>query len=217
MTAGATRAARVAATRRSILDAAERLFAEHGIAAVSGRQISEAAGQGNTAAVGYHFGTKTELVRAVARRHVDPIERRRAERIEAVGDSDSLREWIECLVLPATDHLASLGGPTWFGRFAARVMADQELRPIIQDEGMSPHVNRALSAGLDRCLAGLAPEVRAERDTMAKQLVVLMPSTRETMLAAGAPTPRATWQEAGAGLVDALVGLYLAPATPAPR
>lgn len=216
MTAGATRAARVAATRRAILDAAERLFAEHGIAAVSGRQISEAAGQGNTAAVGYHFGTKTELVRAVARRHLDPIERRRAERIAALGEAGSLRDWIECLVLPATDHLASLGGPTWFGRLAARLMADQDLRPIVQ-EGMSPQANRALSAGLDRCLADLSPQVRAERDTMAKQLVVLMPSTRETMLAAGAPTPRATWQEAGAGLVDALVGLYLAPVTPAPR
>jgi cytochrome P450 len=51
-----------------ILATTERLFAERGIHAVSNRQISEAAGQGNSAAVGYHFGTKADLVRAIARR-----------------------------------------------------------------------------------------------------------------------------------------------------
>ncbi|MGO4759077.1 TetR family transcriptional regulator, partial [Streptomyces sp. 2MCAF27] len=58
------RAEQVSATRELILTAAERLFAERGVYAVSNRQVSEAAGQGNNAAVGYHFGTKADLVRA---------------------------------------------------------------------------------------------------------------------------------------------------------
>src|SRR3546814_2769538 len=41
-----------------ILQAAEDCFGEHGIDAVSLRQIAIAAGQGNTAAVQYHFGSK---------------------------------------------------------------------------------------------------------------------------------------------------------------
>ncbi|MEV0038015.1 TetR family transcriptional regulator, partial [Streptomyces sp. NPDC050804] len=56
MTGRAVRAERGDATRELILVTAERLFAEHGVFAVSNRQVSEAAGQGNNAAVGYHFG-----------------------------------------------------------------------------------------------------------------------------------------------------------------
>ena len=40
------RSEQVAATRRRIASTAERLFAEQGVATVSNRQISEAAGQG---------------------------------------------------------------------------------------------------------------------------------------------------------------------------
>ncbi len=56
-------------TREAILAAAEWLFAERGMYAVSNRQISEAAGQGNNAAACYHFGTRTELLRAIESKH----------------------------------------------------------------------------------------------------------------------------------------------------
>jgi len=46
-----SRTDRASLTREAILIAAERLFAEHGVFAVSNRQVSEAAGQGNNAAV----------------------------------------------------------------------------------------------------------------------------------------------------------------------
>ena len=68
-----SRAERAHATRELILTAAEQLFAEHGVVAVSNRQVSEAAGQGNNTAVGYHFGTKADLVRAIARKHAAPV------------------------------------------------------------------------------------------------------------------------------------------------
>ena len=67
-----SRTDRASLTREAILTAAERLFAEHGVFAVSNRQVSEAAGQGNNAAVGYHFGTKTDLVRAIEHKHAHP-------------------------------------------------------------------------------------------------------------------------------------------------
>ena len=60
-TARSVRAERASTTQEAILKAAERLYAEHGVFAVSNRQVSEAAGQGNNAAVGYHFGTKADL------------------------------------------------------------------------------------------------------------------------------------------------------------
>lgn len=62
---GERRNVRGEATRRRILAAAEKVFAEHGIAAAPLRDIGVAAGQRNHAAVQYHFGDRDELVRAL--------------------------------------------------------------------------------------------------------------------------------------------------------
>ncbi|UYM24682.1 TetR family transcriptional regulator [Streptomyces albus] len=59
-------------TRTHLLDAAEHLFAEHGYRGTSVRAITKLAGA-NLAAVGYHFGSKAELMAAVARRVIEPI------------------------------------------------------------------------------------------------------------------------------------------------
>ncbi|WP_329048387.1 TetR/AcrR family transcriptional regulator [Amycolatopsis sp. NBC_01488] len=208
------KAARASATRESILVTAERLFAEHGVQVVSNRHISEAAGQGNNAAVNYHFGTKVDLVRAIVRKHAEPMERLRAELVEATGDDAGLREWVACLVRPSTTYLRELGAPTWFARFSAQVMTDPALRAIIAEESLaSPALARAVE-GLNRCLDGLPADVRAERSDMARQLMIHMTAERERALAEGTPTPRATWDDAGTGLIDAVTGLLLAPVTP---
>lgn len=52
------------ATRRRLLEAATRLFSEHGYAAVTVRDITRAA-ETNLAAVNYHFGGKLGLYEAV--------------------------------------------------------------------------------------------------------------------------------------------------------
>ena len=46
---------------------------------------------------------------------------------------------------------------------------------------------------------------------MARQLMVHMFAERERALADGTPTPRSSWHGAATGLIDALVGLWLAP------
>src|ERR1700754_1249200 len=127
-TARALKSDRANNTREAILTTAERLFAEHGVHSVSNRQVSEAAGQGNNAAVGYHFGTKTDLVRAIARKHAEQIDVQRRRMVAEVSGSTEVRDWVACLVRPLTDHLASLGHPTWFARFGAQAMADPALR-----------------------------------------------------------------------------------------
>lgn len=213
------RAEQVQATRELIMTAAERLFAEQGVAAVSARQIGEAAGQGNTAAVGYHFGTKTGLVQAVIRKHTDDIERIRARMAAAAEGSGDLRAWVSCLVRPSTDHLASLGAPTWFARFAVQVLADPGLRPLLMNETYaSPALGQALK-GVDGCLSGLPATVRAERDDMVLALIVHVIGRHERLLAGAArepaaPDPRASWHGTATGLTDAIVGLYQAPVTP---
>jgi AcrR family transcriptional regulator len=215
MAARTARTERVSATRETILTTAERLFAEHGLFAVSNRQVSEAAGQGNNAAVGYHFGTKADLVRAIVRRHAEPIERLRARMLAELGDSPCVRDWVACLVRPITGHLAALGSPTWYARFGAQVMTDPGFRGIMTEESLSSPTLQQIIDGLDGCLPRLPVDVRLERGDMARQLMVHMVAERERALADGTPTPRASWADAAAGLIDAITAIWLAPVTPA--
>ncbi|MEV6228767.1 TetR family transcriptional regulator [Saccharopolyspora shandongensis] len=213
MSGKTVRAERVNATREQILAAAERLFAEHGVFAVSNRQVSEAAGQGNNTAVGYHFGTKADLVRAIARRHSAQIERLRLTMVAEADGSTDVRDWVACLVCPVTEHLAALGSPTWFARFGAQVMTDPALREIMIDESLTAPSLLTVLDGLNRCLPDLPVDVRLERGDMARQLMVHMCAERERALAEGTATPRNNWRDAANGLIDAIVGMWLAPVT----
>jgi AcrR family transcriptional regulator len=70
-------------TKDQILDAAERLFAEHGYDAASLRDITAAAGV-NLAAVNYHFSSKEALFGAVFARKLAPISRQRLDQLDAL-------------------------------------------------------------------------------------------------------------------------------------
>ncbi|OMB81612.1 TetR/AcrR family transcriptional regulator [Mycolicibacterium conceptionense] len=207
------RADRATTTQEAILKAAERLYAEHGVFAVSNRQVSEAAGQGNNAAVGYHFGTKTDLVRAIEHKHRGPIECLREQMVADTGDSASLRDWVSCLVQPLTDHLAALGNPTWYARFAAQVMTDPAYHNIVVRDALSSPSLVQVIEGMNNCLPELPADVRAERNIMARNLLMHSCADRERAMAQGGNVPRASWQGAASGLIDAIVGLWMAPVT----
>ncbi|MCV7317066.1 helix-turn-helix transcriptional regulator [Mycolicibacillus parakoreensis] len=212
----ANRTDRASSTREAILTAAERLFAERGVFSVSNRQVSEAAGQGNNAAVGYHFGSKTDLVREIERRHRMPVETLRERMVAHVGDSADLRDWVSCLVRPLTDHLAALGNPTWYARFAAQVMADPAYQDIVVKDALSSVSLVEVLNGINRCLPELPVKARQARNVMARNLLMHTCADVERSLAAGA-SASISWTEAGVGLIDAIVGLWLAPATPLPE
>ncbi|MDO0930599.1 TetR family transcriptional regulator [Streptomyces sp. DG2A-72] len=216
MVGRAVRAEQVNATRELILTAAERLFAERGVYAVSNRQVSEAAGQGNNAAVGYHFGTKADLIRAIVRKHDGRIEEIRSRLLAGIDDSTDVRDWVDCLVRPVPEHLAALGSPTWYARFCAQVMTDPTLYEIMIEESLGSPTLRQVIDGLRSCLPELPADVRAERGDMARHLILHVSAERERALAENAPTPRASWNDAATGLTDAVVGIWLAPVTPSP-
>ena len=77
------------------------LFAERGVDGVTVRQIAEAAGQKNHAAVGYHFGSKEALVRAIVvhgARLIDDLRNRMLDRLEARGGPASVLDVTDVLV-----------------------------------------------------------------------------------------------------------------------
>ena len=83
-----------------------RLFAQRGVDGVTVRQIAEAAGQKNHAAVGYHFGSKDELVRAVivdGARRIDLCRNAWLDAVEARGGPATVLEVVEGLVRTSLD------------------------------------------------------------------------------------------------------------------
>ncbi|WP_027852530.1 TetR/AcrR family transcriptional regulator [Marinobacterium litorale] len=89
-------------TATRIIGAAEALFAEQGFAETTMRQITARA-EVNLAAVNYHYGSKSGLIEAVARRFMDPLcqrlESMLAERAMGEGESQAaLDELIEMLM-----------------------------------------------------------------------------------------------------------------------
>ncbi|MEV6302982.1 TetR/AcrR family transcriptional regulator [Actinoplanes sp. NPDC051861] len=199
------RAEQVEQTRTAILVTAERLFAEHGVFSVSHRQISEAAGQGNNAAVGYHFGGRDDLVRAVVRRHAGPMEEIRRRLSLRYAGSTNVRDWVTCEVRSFTEHLAELGDQSWYARFAAQVMTEPSLRELAAEELRDVPMLNAIAASLHACLE-LPPPVLRERYDMAHTLIVHICAQHER-----SATP--DWERVAAGLIDAIEGIYRAPCT----
>ncbi len=72
-----------AATRARILEAAKRLFGEHGFKAVTVRDICREA-EANVAAVNYHFGDKLGLYREILQSAIDAM-RETTEEARAAG------------------------------------------------------------------------------------------------------------------------------------
>jgi AcrR family transcriptional regulator len=202
---------RSSATREALLLAAERLFAERGMYAVSNRQISEAANQGNNAAACYHFGARTDLLRAIESKHRAPIEELRGQMLDTIAGSTDLRDWVGTLVCPLTDHLAALGNPSWYARFAAQAMADPNYRQIVTKDALtSPQLVHAMK-GINQRLPDLPKRVRAQRIAMARNLLMHTCAEHEGELAEDGLHAGTSWTVEADGLIDAIVGLWQAP------
>jgi AcrR family transcriptional regulator len=141
-------------TEQRLLLAAERLFAAHGIGAVSLRSVMGAAAA-NTAAVHYHFGSKDELVAALLRDRTEEMRRRRVELIQQVRDrgGPTSRDVAEVLARPIFDTVAD-GGADY-----VRVLGELMTRP-----DAVPGLREAFSvqeADWDRLYADARPELDA--------------------------------------------------------
>jgi AcrR family transcriptional regulator len=93
--------------RETILDAAERLFAERGIDAVSLRTINTEAGY-SVAALHYHFATRDGLIQALLERAQPRMFEERARMIAALERlaNPPLEAIVEALVRPLTAGMA---------------------------------------------------------------------------------------------------------------
>jgi AcrR family transcriptional regulator len=197
----------VADTRTRILEAAERLYAERGVDGVSLREITEAAGQRNNAAVHYHFGGRDELVRALFERRYAQLEARRAEMLadlDAAGRGDDIPSLVRVLVAPFAEAGERGDEGTWV-RFVARLHEDPAFNPFAgghpyaaSDEATA--ASREVTARIRRALR-LPPKQAEARFYLVTTMAVHAVADRHAMAAAGVGGSL----PAGRALIDALV------------
>jgi AcrR family transcriptional regulator len=115
-------------TRTLLLNVAERLFAERGIAAVSLRTVGSEAGQRNNSAAQYHFGSRRGLLDAIVETRSAPVEQRRAELVEdlvATRRTPTTADLLEVLFRPLAETLDQPGHAHYL-RFLVQVMSDPD-------------------------------------------------------------------------------------------
>lgn len=126
-----------------ILDAAERLFAQHGYDGVTMRQIANEA-KVDVALASYHFGKKLDVFYAVFHRRAESLSNSRRDVLQATqensnGKPQTLEQIIHAFVLPLKMAQES-GDPGWKNYLAllAYVMTSpvwsKELMPEIFDK-----------------------------------------------------------------------------------
>lgn len=160
------------AARAAIVEQAERLFAEHGIAGVSLRDISAAAGQRNNSAAQYHFGDRSGLVVAVYEARMSLVDERRRARLDELataGRLEDLPALIEAVLLPLLEVVAETDG--WYGRFLARTRWEPTAWAALQDLAVLSSFRDSMVL-VSACVADLpAPIGRSRLDQLATLVI----------------------------------------------
>ncbi|MCC5868312.1 MAG: TetR family transcriptional regulator [Gammaproteobacteria bacterium] len=140
-----------ASTRKRILDAAEKLFADRGFHGVSVREIAREAGV-DVALVSYHCGRKNDLFETVFLRRAEMLNEERLQmlaacRQAAAPDSPSLEAIIDAFTHPLLNRSAR-GSAGWKRFFAlvAQVNNSPELAPIGMTKFFDPLVQEFIAA-----------------------------------------------------------------------
>lgn len=146
-------------TKERILGAAEQLFARHGFAGASLRQVTAAANV-NLAAVNYHFGSKENLINEVFRRRLDDLNVQRIAALDVAleAGAPSLETLLGAFIRPALDLSLDRSGGGAFVRVLARAYAEHNdaLRRFLSDN--YGHVLRRFHAAFAKLLPNLDKE-----------------------------------------------------------
>lgn len=136
-------------TRTLLLDAAEQVLLDDGLAGASLRRITAVAGV-NVAAVNYTFGSKEALLEALLTRVLEPVLAERARRLDEVAGTpghtvnDLVRALLESMLRVDQRHVA--------------LYAEVSVKPRLGGDQRFDETRRSsVQTGIDRVTAALAP------------------------------------------------------------
>lgn len=131
-------------TRARLVQAAEQLFAEKGIDAVSLREVNRASGARNAVALQYHFDNRAGVLRAILDKHLPDVEAGRHSMLDQYEREglDDLRVLAAALVGPMAAKLSDPdGGPEFLQIYADLVNRPQSVvGPVLN--GAEPSLAR---------------------------------------------------------------------------
>jgi AcrR family transcriptional regulator len=201
-------------TRRKLLDAAARTFAEQGVRNASMVEITRRAGQRNSGALHYHFGSREGVLCAVLAEQTEFLATREGEllAVAQAGPPDDVAAVVEAVVRPAAE-LAESG---WRGRSWLLVLADLvEEDPDSFGPGLRDVLARtgghAVYAELRRRLPKLPEPVLVERLSLMTMIILRAVADRARAHdLASAPTRRGRAQLDHEAFVQNLVAMIAA-------
>jgi AcrR family transcriptional regulator len=195
------------ATALQLLLAAERLFAEHGLAGVSLRQISIEAGSSNNSAIRYHFGSKDDLLRAIFAYRISDLMLRRAL-LRARAHPEDLRAQLEAHILPLIELAESPDSS--YVSFIEQLQRTGQVDVFIhQSDAMRSQ--KEFTSGMQRLLPHIPEPARSMRIQQAQDLAVHLAAERERAIRSDdAVVPFALFVS---GVVDGLAGFLATPAS----
>jgi AcrR family transcriptional regulator len=145
-------------TKERILHAAEDLFAQHGFAGTSLRQVTSRADV-NIAAVNYHFGSKENLVHEVFKHRMDEMSEKRLASLAAAVEKNpaDLEAILLAFIQPALALTLDRHGAS-FVRVLARAYAEKNdgLRNFLSEN--YGQVLREFARAIAHCLPDLSKE-----------------------------------------------------------
>jgi AcrR family transcriptional regulator len=147
-------------TREQLILAGERLFARSGLENVSLRQINSAAGQRNSSAAHYHFGSKEELIRAIHEYRGERINKRRHAMLAgmAAAEREQVRPLMKALVYPIVAEVEETEGGGNFIMFLSQLYSNPALNLITM---WRSHLSESVGAVYQH-LRGVLPEIPDE-------------------------------------------------------
>lgn len=154
--------------------AGEQLFAKNGINGASMREIATKAGQGNHAAVQYHFGSREGLVRAIFDYRMEQMEAARGamlDRARANGCLKDARTILEIILLPQLD-LQDADGNHSYASFLSQYLL-QSRSPEFGDFSGSEPPNLTEALRLMRERVDYLPPYVAQRRLISVSLMFL--------------------------------------------
>jgi AcrR family transcriptional regulator len=171
-------------TRQQLILAAEKLFAESGIDGVSLRQINIEAGQKNSSAAHYHFGSKGSLILSIYQLRMEHVNERRLATLAAIehsGDESDVRSLVGAIVNPIIEEIDADESGRNYIRFMAQAIGHPQLDLVeLWQQEHSGGLARTLDL-LRRSLPGVPDPVFGHRFGLAFEQIVHSLADREKL------------------------------------
>jgi len=201
-------------TRQQLILAAEKLFAEAGIDGVSLRQINLEAGQKNSSAAHYHFGSKDALILAIYQHRMAHVNERRMTALQVIADAGKqadVRALIGAIVYPIVEEIDADSNGRNYIRFMAQAIGHPQLDLIeLWRQEHSGGLAQALDL-LQQALKDVPEPIFGQRFGLAFEQIVHSLADREKLRLSAQTTFEVDAALFVSNLVDCISGAMAAP------